>query len=133
MSGQDSGGEIKDTLKLVGPHKQKGIVPVQLKLSLTKQEKAQPNDIEADGSTILFSDGCNILSTESVNDDFKRDFSIPVYDEYEEEYLEGIPKEPYIQPWSASGENQAAIQSQRDEIGKDNKCAEGGSLPLCYS
>ena len=26
--GQDSGDEVKDTLKLVGPHKQKGIVPV---------------------------------------------------------------------------------------------------------
>ena len=36
LSGQDNGGEIKDTLKLVGPHKQKGIVPVRIKLSLTR-------------------------------------------------------------------------------------------------
>ena len=36
LSGQESGGEIKDTLKLVGPHKQKGIVPVYLKISLTR-------------------------------------------------------------------------------------------------
>ena len=29
VSGKDSGGEIKDTLKLVGPHKRKGVVPVR--------------------------------------------------------------------------------------------------------
>ena len=56
-----------------------------------------------------------------------------MYDEYEEEYLEVIPKKPAIEPRSSNGENQAAIQSQRAEIGKDNKCAEGDGLPLCYS
>ena len=74
-----------------------------------------------------------IFSTESVNDDFKRDFGIPVYDEYEEEYLEVIPEEPAIKPRSANGENQVAIQSQKVEKGKDDKCAEGDSLPVCYS
>ena len=102
LLGQDSNGEIKDTLKLVGPHKWKGIVPIRLKLSLTRQENDQP-DIEVDGSTILFSDGCNLLSTKSVNDDFKRDFGIPRYDEYEEEYLEVRPKEPAIEPRYANG------------------------------
>ena len=106
---------------------------VHIKLSLTKQEEGHPNDMEAGGSTILFSESCIILNTKFVKDDFKKDFGIHVYDEYEEEYLEGIPKGPAIEPWSASGENQAAIQSQRDEIGKDNKCAEGEILPLCYS
>ena len=43
VSGQDSGGEIKDTLKLVGPHKWKGIVPIRLKISLTRQENDQPD------------------------------------------------------------------------------------------
>ena len=89
--------------------------------------------MEAGGSTVLFSESWKMLNTEFVKDDFKKDFGMPVYDEYEEEYLEGIPKEPAIEPWYASGENQAAIQSQRDEIGKDNKCAEGDTLPLCYS
>ena len=102
VSGRDSGGEVKDTLKLVGPHKRKGVVLVRLKLSLTRQENDQP-DIEAYGSTILFSKGCNLLSTESVNDDFKMDFSILMYDEYEEEDLEVIPKEPAIEPRSANG------------------------------
>ena len=89
--------------------------------------------MEAGDSTVLFSQGCNLLNTKFVRDDFKKDFGIPMYDEYEEEYLEGIPKEPAIEPWSASGENQDAIQHQKFEIGKDNKCAEGDTLPLCYS
>ena len=38
LSDQDSGGEIKDTLKLVGPYKQNGKVPVQLKISLSIQK-----------------------------------------------------------------------------------------------
>ena len=61
------------------------------------------------------------------------DFGIPMYDEYEEEYLEVIPKEPTVGPRSANEENKAAIQSQKAEKGKDDKCAEGDSLPLCYS
>ena len=36
--GLASGGEIKDTLKLVGPYKENGKVPVQLKLSFARQE-----------------------------------------------------------------------------------------------
>ena len=56
-----------------------------------------------------------------------------MYDEYEEEYLGDIPEEPVIEPWSANGENQAAIQSQKVETGKYGKCVEGDSLPMCYS
>ena len=43
--------------------------------------------MDSDGFAILLFEGCNMLSTESIQDDFKRDFGIPVYDEYEEEYL----------------------------------------------
>ena len=132
LLGQDGGGEIKDTLKLVGPYKQKGRVPVQLKLSLARQEDDQP-DIEADGSAGLFSEGCNMLSTGSVNDDFKGDLGVPMYNEYEEDYLEAISKEPAIEPRYANGENQVAIQTQKVETTKDGKCAEGDRLPLCYS
>ena len=56
-----------------------------------------------------------------------------MYDEYEEEYLEAIPEEPVIEPRCANGENQAAIQSQKVETGKDGECARGDSLTLCYS
>ena len=132
MSGQDNGGEIKDTLKLVGPYKQKGRVPVQIKLSLARQEDDQP-DIETNGSAGMFSEGCNLLSTESVNDDFGRDFGVPMYDDYEQEYLEAIPKDLVIEPRSANEENQVAIQSQKVETRKDGECARGDSLPLCYS
>ena len=58
---------------------------------------------------------------------------MPVYDEYEEEYLWAIPKEPVIEPRYANGDNQAAMRSQRVETGKDGTCTEGDSLPLCYS
>ena len=129
---QDSGGEIKDTFKLVGPYKKNGKVPIHLKLSLGIQKDDQP-DIGAYGSAGLFSEDCNLLSTGSIKDDFKKDFGVPVYDEYEEEYLGAMPKQPVIEPRFANGENQAAMQSQKVGIGKDDKCAEGDSLPLCYS
>ena len=117
---------------MVGPHKRKGVVPVGLNLSNTRQKHDQP-DIEADGSTVLFSEGCNLLSTESVNDDFKSDLGVSVYDEYEEEYLEAIPEEPVIEPRYANGENQATIQSHKVEMGRDEEGTKGDSLPLCYS
>ena len=84
FSGHDSGGEIKDTLKLVGIYKKNGKVPVQLNLFLGIQKDNRPN-IGAYGSVGLFSEDCNPLSLGSVKDDFKKDFGVPVYDEYEEE------------------------------------------------
>ena len=56
-----------------------------------------------------------------------------MYDEYGEDYLEAMPKEPVIEPRSTNGESQATMQSQEVGIGKDDKCVEGDSLPLCYS
>ena len=38
LLGQDNGGEIKDTLKLVRPYKQNGKVPIQLNISLARKE-----------------------------------------------------------------------------------------------
>ena len=108
LLGRESGGEIKVTLKLVGPYKQNGKFPIQLKLSLGRQKDDQP-DIGAYGSAGLFSEDCNMLSTRSIKDYFKKDFGVPVYDEYEEEYLKAIPEEPVIEPRSTNGENQAAI------------------------
>ena len=43
--------------------------------------------------------------------DFKNDFGVLMYDEYEEDYMWAIPKESVIEPRSANGENQATIQS----------------------
>ena len=95
LSDQDSGGEIKDTLKLVGPYKNNGKVPIHLKLSLGIQKDDQP-DIGAYGSVGLFSKDCNLLGTGPIKDDFKKGFGVPVYDEYEEEYLWDIPEELVI-------------------------------------
>ena len=112
----------------ITPYKQNGKVPVQLKISLGRQKDNQP-DIGAYGFAGLFSEYCNQLSTESVGNNFKRDFGVPIYDGYEE----AIPKEPIIEPRSANGENQATIQIQKVETGEDGECARGDSLPLCYS
>ena len=102
LSGKDNGGEIKYTLKLVGPYEWKRRVPIQLNLSLGRQKDDQP-DIGAYGSADLFSEYCNLLSTGFVKDNFKKDFDVPVYDEYEEEYLGVMPKDPIIEPRSDNG------------------------------
>ena len=56
-----------------------------------------------------------------------------MYNKYEEEYSKAIPEEPIIELRSTDGENQIAMQGQRVEIGKNDKCAGGDSLLLCYS
>ena len=61
---------------------------------------------------------------------------MPIYDEYEDEYLDVIPKKPVVNSVISrplSEENQTVIQSQKDEKREDNECAEGDYLPLCYS
>ena len=84
MSNQDSGGEMKDKLELVGPHKPRETVPVHPKPWLTKQRDDQPYDVKEDGSANLFFEDCSQPSTNFVNGGFKRDFSMPIYDEYED-------------------------------------------------
>ena len=112
LSGQDSGGEIKYTLKLAGPYKQNGKVPIPLRLSPSIQKDDQPN-IGAYGSVGLFSQDCDLHSLESVKDDSKKDFGAPMYDEYKEEYLQAIPEELAIEPRPMDGENKAAMRSQK--------------------
>ena len=132
LSDQDSGGEIKDTYKLVGPYKQKEEVSDPSKTSHGMQKDDRP---EAGIGILarLFSEDGDPPRPWSNRDDFKKDFGVPVYDEYEEEYLWAIPKEPVIEPRPANGENQAAIRSQKVKIEKGDKGAGDDSLPLCYS
>ena len=108
LSAQDSGGEIKDTLKLVGPYKQNGKVPIPLKLSPGIQKDDRLN-IGAYGPAIMFFEDCDLCSPGSVMDDCKKGFSAPMYDEYQEEYLKTIPDEMAIEPRPANGENQYAM------------------------
>ena len=61
---------------------------------------------------------------------------MPIYDEYEDEYLDVVPKKPainFVNSRPASDENLTAIQSQKVEKREDNECVEGDSLPFCYS
>ena len=88
-------------------------------------EYDQPSDLKGNGCSNLFSEYCNLLNSGSVGGNFKRDFGVPVYDEYEE----AIPKETVIEPRYANGDNQAAMQSQKVEIGKDSKCSEVIAYP----
>ena len=59
-----------------------------------------------------------------------------IYDEYEDEYLDVVPKNPainFVNSRPVSEENLTVIQSQKAEKREDNECTEGDSLPLCYS
>ena len=81
----------------------------------------------------MFSEDCNHLVTNSVSGDFKKDFGMPIYDEYEDEYLEVIPKKTSIKSRSPSKEKSTVIQSQKAEKIEENQHAEGDNLPLFYS
>ena len=119
---------MEKKLDLDKQHKQKETFSVHLKPSLSKHRNDQPN-VKEDGFTNLFSEDCNHPVPNSVSGDFKKDFSMPIYDEYEDV----VPKKPAIKLRSFSEENMTVIQSQKDEKIEDNECAEGDSLPLCYS
>ena len=45
---------------------------------------------------ICFSEDCNQLVTNFFSGDFKKYFSMHIYDEYEDEYLDVVPKKPAI-------------------------------------
>ena len=100
-----------------------------------EQKDDQPSDVKEDGFTNLFSEDCNEIVSNSVSGDFKKDFSMPIYDEYEDEDLDVVPKKPdinFVNSRPVSEENHTVIQSQKDEKREDNECVEGDSLPLCY-
>ena len=83
LSDRDRGGEIKDTIKLVGPYKKNKKVPIQLKLPLGIRKDDRPDTGTCDLAG-LFSEYCDLHHLRSIQDDFKKEFGAPVYDEYEE-------------------------------------------------
>ena len=105
LSDQDNGGEIKDTLKLVGPYKQNGRVPVPLNPSPGIQKDDWPNTETCDPAD-LFSEDCNLHHPGYIQDNFKKEFDAPMYNEYEEEYLRAIPKKLAIELEPVDGEDQ---------------------------
>ena len=58
---------------------------------------------------------------------------MPVYDEYEEEYLRAVPEMLAIELGPTDGEDQDAMWSQEVKDEKGNKGIEGDNLPLCYA
>ena len=96
LSDQDSGGEVKYTFKLVGPYKQNGKVPGPLKLSPGIHKDDRPS-AKTCGPVGLFSEDGNLHRIGSVKDDCKKEFCAPVYDEYEDEYLQNMPDEPTVE------------------------------------
>ena len=58
---------------------------------------------------------------------------MPMYDEYEEEHLQNILDELDVETKPTNERNQDAMQSQKVEVGKDDKGTGGDSLPLCYA
>ena len=87
VSGQDRGDRIKEKLDLFEQHKQEGTFSMHIKPSLSKHRNGQPSNLKEDGFTNLFFEDCNQLVSNSVSGDFKKDFDMPIYDEYEDEKL----------------------------------------------
>ena len=81
LSSQGSGGEVKDTLKFVGPYKQNVRVLVPLKPFPGVQKDDRP-DIGTCDPTGLFSEYWDLCHPKSLQDNFKEEFGAPVYDEY---------------------------------------------------
>ena len=80
LSDQDSGGEIKDTYKLVRPYKQNKEAYIPSRISHDMQKDDQP-EAEINGPARLFSEDGDLPRPWSTRDDFK-DFGAPVYNEY---------------------------------------------------
>ena len=132
LSDQDSGGEIKDTYKLVGPYKQKEEVSDPSKTSHGMQKDDRP-EAGIGSPAGLFSEDGDLHCPWSAKDDFKKEFGTPMYDEYEEEYLQNIPEQPAVETNPADEENQDEMRIQKVEAGKDDKGTGGDSLPLFYA
>ena len=69
---------------MVEPHKRKEAFYLHLKPPLSKRRIDFPSDVKEDGFTNLFSEYCNQPVTNFVNGDFKKDFGMALYDEYED-------------------------------------------------
>ena len=107
---------MEKKLELVEPHKQKETFSVHLKRSLSKHINDQPNDLKEDGFPNLFFEDCNQPVTNSVSGDFKKYFSMPIYDGYEDEYLDIVPKKPakyFANYGTVCGKNIIPIHGQK--------------------
>ena len=132
LSDQDSCGEIKDTFKLVGPYKQNGKVSGPLKLPPDVLKDDWP-EAGVGSPAGLFSKDGDLHRPWSTRDNFKKDFGVPMYDEYEEEYLQTIPSELVVELDPVDAENQDAMRSRKVKAEEGDKGTGGDILPLCYA
>ena len=63
--------------------------------SLYEKEDNQPSVVQEECYN-LFYEECNQPVTNSVCDSFEEDFIPPIYDEFEDGYLDNAPKEPTV-------------------------------------
>ena len=74
--------------------------------------------------------------TNSVIAGFQENFILPIYDEYEDDYLDSVPKqlgEDLASSWPVTGENHIAIHDHDSENMANRNPIEGNSLPLSFS
>ena len=105
LSDQDHGGEIKGTYKLVGPYKQKKEAYGPSKISHDTQRDGRPK-AEINSHAGLYSEDGDPPHSWSTKDDFEKDLGMPMYDEYEEEYLQD---EPVVETTPFGGKGQSVI------------------------
>ena len=84
----------------------------------------------------MFYEECNHPVKNSGSDYFKNNFILHIYDEYEDDCLDIVPKkeaENFVNFGQVSEENLIAIHDQKDENLVDSECGESDYVPLCYS
>ena len=66
------------------------LVPIEVK------KDDWSNVVHEEGYKYLFYEKCNHHAINSVNDGLKKYFGIPIYDKYENDYLDHAPEEPVV-------------------------------------
>ena len=87
---RDNDDKVEKNLHLVERCKKGEAFPVHHKSSPGKQRNDQLQDAKEDSPTSLFLEKCNHPIANSTSGDFKREFKMPIYDEYEDECLDVI-------------------------------------------
>ena len=101
-----------------------------------EKEVDQPSNVQYECYINLFYEYCNNLVTNSIIDGFQENFTLPIYDEYEDDYLDSVPKqlgEDLASSWPVTGENHIAIHDHDSENMANRNPIEGNSLPLSFS
>ena len=94
-SDQDSGDKIGRELELKEQHEQETF-SLHFHPSYCDKNDDHPNNVQEECYNDMFSEDCNQqrVITNSFVDGFQEDFSLPIYYEYEDDYLDSLPKQP---------------------------------------